>query len=108
MSAMSFLLANEWNKSDCKLDVGDEITVDGEFYICGQQRPKISLDSYWAVVTAHIIGDLYKAEDAYGIIFELERKRLWLQKRHPVCCAHVSQMIRNTITLLCSISQPPS
>ena len=41
MSAMSFLLAEEWNKSDGELDDDNEITVNGEFYIGEQQRPKI-------------------------------------------------------------------
>ena len=90
MSAISFLLAEEWNKSDGELKAGDEVTVDGELYIRGQPRPKINQASYWAVVTTHVYGEVYTVEDQDGKTFDIERKRLRLRQRHSVCCAHVS------------------
>ena len=90
MSAISFLLAEEWNKTDGKLEAGDEVTVDGEFYIRGQEHPKINQQSYWAVVSAHIHGNLYTVEDQAGKTFNIERNRLRLRKRHSICCAHIS------------------
>ena len=76
MSAISFLLADEWNKTDGKVEAGDEVTVNGEFYIQGQQRPNINQDSYWADVSAHINGNLYTVEDQDGKTFNVERNRL--------------------------------
>ena len=73
-----------------KLDKCDEVTVDGEFYIKGQPIPNINQDSYWAVVTGNICGDLYRVEDKHGGVFEVERSQIRLRKRHVVCFAHVS------------------
>ena len=90
MSIWAFLLSDEWNKTSGELDRGDEVTVAREFYILDQDRPKINPDSYWAVVTSHMGGNVYKVEDKDGNTFELERDRLWLRKQHTVCCATVS------------------
>ena len=90
MSIWAFLLSDEWNKTSGELDRGDEVTVDGEFYILDQERPKINPDSYWADVTSHMGGNVYKVEDKDGNTFELERDRLRLRKQHTVCCATVS------------------
>ena len=73
-----------------KLDKCDEVTVDGEFYIKGQPRPNINQDSYWAVVTGNIRGDLYRVEDKDGGMFEVDWSRIRLRKRHVVFYAHVS------------------
>ena len=83
-------MSDEWKKVSGKLDKCDEFTVEGEFYIKGQPRPNINQDSYWAIVTGHIRGELYKVEDKDGGVFEVERSRIRLRKRHVVCFSHVS------------------
>ena len=90
MSICTCLMSDKLNKVSGKLDKYDEVTVYGKFYIKGQPRPNINQDYYWTVVTGHICGDLYRLEDKEGGVFEVERIRTRLRKRHVVCCAHVS------------------
>lgn len=50
MFMISFLLVDEWNKTDGDLAIGQEVTVDGEIYIRDadnpNHRPDINLSSY--------------------------------------------------------------
>ena len=101
MPVTSFLMADVWNSIDSNIEKCDEVTVDGEFYIKGQPRPEINKDSFWAVVTECLGGDLYRVEDNNGNVFDIERHRLRLRKRHTVCCPHVSDD-KNTTALQCS------
>ncbi len=45
-------MVDEWNKEDEVLRVGDEVTIDGEIYIIGNQRPTGNKYSYWVVVNS--------------------------------------------------------
>jgi hypothetical protein len=47
-------MVDEWNKEDGVLRVGDEVTVDGEIYIIGNQQPTVNMNSYWAVVKSEV------------------------------------------------------
>ena len=104
MSTCSFLSVDKWNKIDGKLSKCNVVTVDGEFYTSGQPRPNINKEYFWAIVTAHIGGNLYIVEDKDGNVFDLERSRLRLRKRHVVCYARVSDE-KSMIAFQCSISQ---
>ena len=58
MSIVTFLLVDEWNKTEGELDVGSEVTVDGEFYIKDPDnphyRPEINMASFYAVVNKRV------------------------------------------------------
>ena len=70
MSIFSFLKTDKWNKVDGDLEVGQEVTVDGEFYIKDvddpHKRPDINHGSYWAVVSSCKHGDIYTVTDSNG------------------------------------------
>ncbi len=69
MSITSFFQVVGWNDKENKLDVGAEVTVNGEHYV-GELKEKtlINLDSHWAKVIGHIGGskDVYQVEDEGG------------------------------------------
>ena len=96
MAIISFLLADEWNKTSGTLEVGQEVTVDGEFYIVDEddssEYPDINHDSYWAQVTANVGGDadVYTVTDAEGSTANITRARLRARKRHTIACPAVS------------------
>jgi hypothetical protein len=54
ISVFCFLMVDEWNKEDGVLRVGDEVTVEGEIYIIGNQQPTVNMNSYWAVVKSEV------------------------------------------------------
>lgn len=99
MAINSFLLVDEWNKTEGSLDEGNEVTVDGELYIKDpgdvHYRPEVNLNSFWACVKSHVRDDIYCVVDEEGIEHEVERRRLRLRKRHTICVAHVSDDMKH-------------
>lgn len=93
MSVSSFLEIEKWNRSDGELNVGDEVTVNGERYIGNNKETiAIAMDSYWAKVVRHIgvHGDMYQVEDEHGSMHDVRRSSLRHRCRHTICCGHVS------------------
>jgi hypothetical protein len=58
MSVSSFLVVDKWIQEEGKLDVSNEVTVDGEKYIGDDKKTvtTINIDSYWAKVVWHVGG----------------------------------------------------
>ena len=94
MAILSFLLVDEWNKQQGELEIGSEVTVNGELYIRDPEnphyRPQINPDSYWATVTSKIDDNTYSVTDADGKITNIERSRLRLRKLHTIASPAVS------------------
>ena len=72
------------------LNSGDKVTLDRELYLSGQPRPKTNKDSYCAVVSGFLGGNMYHAKDTLGNVSIIDRSHLCLRQRHVVCRAHVS------------------
>lgn len=110
MAINSFLLVDEWNKTEGSLDEGNEVTVDGELYIKDpgdvHYRPEVNLNSFWACVKSHVRDDIYCVVDEEGIEHEVERRRLRLRKRHTICVAHVSGMSSLSRTSISKVLTP--
>ncbi len=91
MSITSFLKFDEWNDEENKLDVGAEVTVNGEHYV-GELKEKIqiNLDSHWEKVIGHNGGseDVYQVEYEGGRLHEVLRSSLRHHSRHIICCGH--------------------
>jgi hypothetical protein len=71
-----FLMVDEWNKEDEVLRVGDEVTVDGEIYIIGNQQPTVNMNSYWAVNKSEVNETMYTVVDKDGNCSDINRNRL--------------------------------
>jgi hypothetical protein len=70
-----FLDVGAWNAMVGPLDVGAEVTVDGE--VAGEKR---AAGSYWARVVSKEAEDRYRVEDAEGVQVDVLRSQL----RHRV------------------------
>ncbi len=74
MSITSFLKVNEWNDEENKLDIGAEVTINGEHYVGElKEETQINLDSHWAKVIGYIGGsdDVYQVKDEGGRLHEV-------------------------------------
>jgi hypothetical protein len=93
MSITSFLKVDEWNHEENNLDVGAEVTVNGERYV-GELKEKIqiNLDSHWAKVIGHIgdSEDVYQVEGEGGRLHEVSLSSLRHCSRHIICCGHIT------------------
>jgi hypothetical protein len=93
ISITLFLKVDEWNHEENNLDVGAEVTVNGERY-AGELKEKtqINLDSHWAKVIGHIDGskDVYQVEDEGGRLHEVSLSSLQHRSRHIICCDHIT------------------
>jgi hypothetical protein len=69
-------MVDEWNKEDGVLRVGDEVTVDGEICIIGNQQPTANMSSYWAVVKREVNGTMYTVVDEDGNSSDINQNRL--------------------------------
>jgi hypothetical protein len=93
MSITSFLKVNEWNHKENNLDVGAEVTVNGECYVGElKEKTQINLDSHWAKEIGHIGGskDVYQVKDEGGRLHEVSCSSLQHRSRHIICCGHIT------------------
>jgi hypothetical protein len=93
MSITSFLKVDEWNDEEKKLDIGAEVTINGECYVGElKEKTQINLDSHWEKVIGYIGGsnNVYQVEDEGGRLHEVLRSSLQHRSRHIICCGHIS------------------
>ena len=91
MSVSSFLEVDKWNDEDGKLEIGSEVTVNGERYVGNEQeKTPININSYWAKVAKLAGEDVCEVEDADGKMHEVHRSTMRLCHCHIICCGHVT------------------
>ncbi|KAL7490747.1 hypothetical protein ACHAWT_000278 [Skeletonema menzelii] len=85
VSIVTWLLVDEWNKDEGKLDVGNEVTVNGEM-----STEEFNVDAFYARVTKVLNDDMYEVTDVNNYTTNHHRRSLRLRKRHSVAIGHVS------------------
>jgi hypothetical protein len=72
---VSWPLADQWNKRDGLLDIGDEVTV-----YRGLAGKAIDQDLFWAVVKNKISEQEYQVEGKTGAKFSIQHNDLHVRK----------------------------
>ena len=85
VAVYSFLLSEEWNKTEGSLTVGDEVTVNGE--LAGET---INPDSFWGRVKEKISESEYMIVDFEGGTHNVKRENLRHRVLYTIACGGIT------------------
>ena len=79
-----------WNDEVGELNIGAEVTVNGERLVGDDSEDNDQHELVLAKVTKRIGADMYQEEDWNGELHEVARSSLRLRHRHTICCGHIT------------------